>query len=66
MGVVSTAENVAFQLGDYNLSNIIRDFYELVEVPEIKELSRAKELFSPDPCHTLSADPIPSSAPPLP
>ncbi len=66
MGVVSTPENVALKLGDFNLSKIIRDFHELVEVPKIKELTRAKELFSPDPCHTLSADPIPSSTPPLP
>ena len=64
--MVSTPEKVALKLGDFNLSNIIRDFHELVEVPEIKELSRAEELLSPDPCHTLSADPIPSSTPPLP
>ena len=78
VGVVSMPENVALKLGDYflisdpdlNLSNIIGDFYELVAVPEIKSVNyptpRAKELFSPDPCHTLSTGPIPSSTPPLP
>jgi hypothetical protein len=64
-------ENVVLKLGDYfqnsdpdfHSSNILGDFYELVEVPEINGVnyptSRAKELFSPDPCHTLSTDPTP-------
>jgi len=74
--VVSTPENVALKLGDnfqisdpnFNSSNIIGDFNEIVEVPEIKGVNyptpRSKELFSPDPCHTLSTDPIPSPTPP--
>ena len=77
VGVVSAPENVVLKLGDYfqisdtdfHSSNILGDFYELVEVPEIKGVNyptpRAIELFSPDPSHTLSADPIPSSTPPL-
>jgi hypothetical protein len=39
---------------DFHSSNILGDFYELVEVPEINGVNyptpRAKELFSPDPC----------------
>ena len=71
VGVVSAPENVVLKLGDYfqnsdpdfHSSNILGDFYELVEVPEINGVnyptSRAKELFSPDPCHTMSTDPTP-------
>jgi hypothetical protein len=73
VGVVSAPENVVLKLGDYfpisdpdfNSSNIIGDFYELVEVPNCVNYPtpRAKEPFSPDPCHTLSTDPIPSPTP---
>jgi hypothetical protein len=78
VGVISTPENEALKLGDYfqisdpdfNSSNIIGDFYELVQFPEFNGVDyptpRAKNHFFPDPCHTLSTNPIPSPTPPLP
>ena len=75
VGVLSSPENVALKSGDYfqisntdfNSSNVIGDFYELVQVLGINVVNyptpRVKAQFSQDPCHTLSTDPIPSHTP---
>ena len=75
VGVLSSPENVALKLGDYfqisntdfNSSNVIGDFYELVQVLGINVVNyptpRVKAQFSQDPGHTLSTDPIPSHTP---
>ena len=68
VGVVSTPENVALKLGDYfqisdpdfNSSNIIGDFYELVEVPEIDGENYPT---LPKTIHTFLTDSTPSSTP---